>query len=50
MNDYLEELRDDYEDVRQLHYDTLKDRKFVSIEKARAHSLKLDFSNHKPGI
>jgi 5-methyltetrahydrofolate--homocysteine methyltransferase len=41
----MEEIREDYEDVRQLHYETLRDRKYVSLELARARRLKLDFNN-----
>jgi 5-methyltetrahydrofolate--homocysteine methyltransferase len=41
----MEEIREDYEDVRQLHYETLRDRKYVSLELARARRLKLDFTN-----
>lgn len=45
INEYMEEIREDYEDVRQLHYETLRDRKYVSLEMARARRLKLDFTN-----
>lgn len=41
----MEEIKEDYEDVRQLHYETLRDRQYVSIETARARQLKLDFTN-----
>lgn len=41
----MDDIREDYEDVRQLHYETLRDRQYVSIEAARARQLKLDFTN-----
>ncbi|XP_057364717.1 methionine synthase-like [Daphnia carinata] len=45
VQEYMEEIKEDYEDVRQLHYETLRERKYVSLEVARAHQLKLDFTN-----
>ncbi len=45
IQEYMEEIREDYEDVRQLHYETLRDRKYVNLELARARRLKLDFTN-----
>lgn len=41
----MEDIKEDYEDVRQLHYETLRDRKYVTLEAARARKLKLDFTN-----
>ena len=41
----MEDIREDYEDVRQLHYESLRDRQYVSLETARARRLKLDFTN-----
>lgn len=41
----MEDIREDYEDVRQLHYETLRDRKYLSLEAARGRRLKLDFTN-----
>lgn len=46
----MEEIREDYEDVRQLHYETLRDRRYVTLEKARACRLSLKFTGeHAPG-
>ena len=41
----MADIREDYEDVRQLHYESLRDRQYVSLETARARRLKLDFTN-----
>lgn len=41
----MEEIREDYEDVRQLHYETLRDRQYVGLETARARRLQLDFTH-----
>ncbi|XP_078001227.1 methionine synthase-like [Glandiceps talaboti] len=41
--EYLEEIVEDYEDVREDHYDSLKDRKYLSIEKARNKKLEIDW-------
>lgn len=41
----MEDLREDYEDVRQLHYESMRDRRYVSLEKARARRLNLSFDN-----
>ena len=47
----MEDIREDYEDVRQLHYESMRDRRYVSLEKARARRLNLSFANEfTPGI
>ncbi len=46
--DYVEDVRDMYEDLRQEYLDGLTDRKYVSIEDARERPLRLDFENFKP--
>ena len=45
----MEDIREDYEDVRQLHYESLRDRQYVSLETARARRLKLDSNQFTPG-
>lgn len=41
--DFLEEIRDDYEDIRVDHYDSLKDRVYLSHEQAKSKKLSLTF-------
>ena len=44
INDYMDDIREDYEDVRQMHYETLRDRQYLSLDKARARKLQLEFT------
>ena len=47
----MEDLREDYEDVRQLHYESMRERRYVSLEKARGRRLNLSFANEfTPGM
>eukprot|EP01115_Flamella_aegyptia_P013764 TRINITY_DN7517_c0_g1_i1.p1 TRINITY_DN7517_c0_g1~~TRINITY_DN7517_c0_g1_i1.p1 ORF type:complete len:1241 (+),score=371.97 TRINITY_DN7517_c0_g1_i1:51-3773(+) len=45
--DYTEEIAREYEELRKEHYASLKDRKYVSIEKAREKKPKIDWKNVK---
>ncbi|XP_013387692.1 methionine synthase [Lingula anatina] len=42
--DYIEEIAEEYEEIREEHYESLKERKYLSLEKARQKSLKIDWS------
>ncbi|KAK1170996.1 hypothetical protein AOXY_G7974 [Acipenser oxyrinchus oxyrinchus] len=44
--EYIEEITEEYEDIRQDHYDTLKDRRFWSLEQARGKGLHIDWLSH----
>ncbi|XP_041107812.1 methionine synthase isoform X2 [Polyodon spathula] len=44
--EYFEEITEEYEDIRQDHYDTLKDRRFLSLEQARAKGFHIDWLSH----
>lgn len=44
--EYFEEITEEYEDIRQDHYDTLKDRRFWSLEQARGKGLHIDWLSH----
>ncbi len=46
----MEEIREDYEDVRQQHYESLRDRRYVSLEKARARRLNLEFTGNSSPV
>ncbi|XP_056627811.1 methionine synthase [Triplophysa dalaica] len=41
--EYFEEIREEYEDVRLDHYDSLKDRRFLSLNQAREKRLSMDW-------
>ena len=43
--DYVADIAEEYEDLRHDHYDNLKDRRYVSLEAARARRLKIDFAS-----
>ena len=45
---FCSQIREDYADIRQDHLDSLKDRSFLSLAKARSNSLKLNFSSLPP--
>ena len=49
----MEDINEEYEDIRQDHYDNLLERKYLSLEKARARALKIDwksFQMEKPSF
>ncbi|KAJ8264431.1 hypothetical protein GJAV_G00149070 [Gymnothorax javanicus] len=41
--DFFEEITEEYEDIRQDHYDSLKDRRFLTLEQARERKLRIDW-------
>lgn len=50
MNEFVEEVKEEYEEIRDEHYDSLKDRKYLSIEKARDNKLCIDWTSHPPAV
>ncbi|TRY59423.1 hypothetical protein DNTS_004322 [Danionella cerebrum] len=47
--DFFEEVQEEYEEIRQDHYDSLKERRFVSLSHARENGLHIDWqSQPKP--
>ncbi|XP_065059051.1 methionine synthase-like isoform X2 [Rhopilema esculentum] len=42
--EFIEETAEEYEEIREDHYDSLKDRKYVSIQKARDRRFKIDWN------
>lgn len=52
--DYVTEVSEQYEDLRQEHYEGLEERKYVTLDYARAHKLKVDWvhepATHKPSF
>ncbi|GHA65365.1 methionine synthase [Pontibacter akesuensis] len=45
---YISEIRAEYEKLREDHYNRTKDRAFASIEEARANKYKVDWTTAKP--
>ncbi|XP_067942603.1 methionine synthase-like [Watersipora subatra] len=48
-DDYTDDIREEYEDLRGDHYDGLRNRKFLSLEKARQHKFSIDWAEY-PGV
>lgn len=46
--DYIEDIQEEYEDLREEHYAGLEERKFVSLPDARDRKLVIDFSGSEP--
>ncbi|KAF7705574.1 hypothetical protein HF521_020860 [Silurus meridionalis] len=42
------EITEEYEDIRQDHYDSLKDRRYMSLEQARKKCLHIDWLSQPP--
>jgi 5-methyltetrahydrofolate--homocysteine methyltransferase len=48
--DFLEYITEEYEQIRNDYFDTLKDIKYVSIEEARKFKYKIDWSDYTPKV
>jgi 5-methyltetrahydrofolate--homocysteine methyltransferase len=46
--EFIEDIADEYEDLRAEHYEGLKDRKYLPLEKARSLCGKLNWKESKP--
>ena len=46
--DYIDEVAELYEEMRQEHYDGLEDRKYLTLEKARQQRFRIDYVNEPP--
>ena len=44
-NDFIDEIEEEYDEIRSEYYNNAKDKKFVDLEFARANKLKLNFNN-----
>jgi 5-methyltetrahydrofolate--homocysteine methyltransferase len=42
-SDYVQDILDTYEEMREEHYASLEDRKYLSLEKARKQALRVDW-------
>lgn len=47
-NDFLEFVSEEYEEIRSDYYDSLKDKKYVSLSEARKNKFSIDWKNFKP--
>ena len=46
--DYVDEVAELYEEMRQEHYDGLEDRKYVTLAQARQQRFRIDYVNEPP--
>ncbi|XP_028903027.1 methionine synthase isoform X2 [Ornithorhynchus anatinus] len=42
-DDYFEEIVEEYEDIRRDHYESLKERRYLSLDRARENGLRIDW-------
>ncbi|KAJ2158450.1 hypothetical protein GGF46_003767 [Coemansia sp. RSA 552] len=42
--DFIDDIEEEYEEVREDHYDSLKDRRYLSLEESRDKGLKIDWT------
>merc|ERR1719207_226716 len=46
--DYLDNIQDEYDEIRTEYYDGLVDKKWLSIEKSQSMNMKIDFAKNPP--
>lgn len=49
-DDFVEEISEEYEDIRNDHYDSIKERKYLSLEKAQEKKLEIDWCTELPPV
>ena len=47
-DEFIEDVADEYEDIREDHYDNLKDRKYHTLSKSREMAFKVDWDQFQP--
>uniref|UniRef100_A0A158R547 Methionine synthase n=1 Tax=Syphacia muris TaxID=451379 RepID=A0A158R547_9BILA len=47
--EFIEKIAEEYEEVRSEYYNSLKERRFISLEEARKRKFKADPNTYKPG-
>lgn len=45
---FCDEIKDEYEELRETHYEGLKDRTYLGLETARAAKCQVDFKLYRP--
>ncbi|ETN76792.1 5-methyltetrahydrofolate--homocysteine methyltransferase [Necator americanus] len=45
---FIADIKEEYEEVRQEHYESLKERRFTAIDVARSKALRIDFNKFAP--
>ena len=46
--EFCDDVSDEYEDIRQDHYDNLTDKKYLALSVARSKALSIDWIGHQP--
>lgn len=49
-DDFMQDIKEEYETIRKEFYETKSDKKFVTLEKARKLKFQIDWKNYKPVI
>lgn len=50
-DDFIDDLKEDYEAIREEHYDGLQEKKYVSLEEAQKRKFVIDWKNElSPGL
>ncbi|RIB05894.1 5-methyltetrahydrofolate-homocysteine methyltransferase [Gigaspora rosea] len=49
-DEFWEDIAEEYEEIREDHYSTLKDRKHLSLNAAREKKFKIDWKNQAPPV
>ena len=47
-DDFLDAVREDYEEIRSDYYDNVKDKKYVTLAESRKRKYKLDWAEFEP--
>lgn len=48
--DFIEEIAEEYEELREEHYAGLEERKYLSLDEARENKYKIDFEGSEPPV
>ena len=46
--DFIEDVADEYADIREDHYENLRDRKFHPLDYVRKQTIKIDWNQYNP--
>ncbi|MDR3266738.1 MAG: methionine synthase [Tannerella sp.] len=49
-NQYVKELNEEYERIKNIHFSTVTKKSLLSLDDARSHSFKYDWSDYRPVI